>query len=218
MIRSSFAATAAVIAALAFAPPAATHPHVFIDTRIAFVIGEGGTLDGLDITWRFDAFLTLFSLAEESIAPDAEGALEPADAEHMARVYADWQPTFDGFAKLTVDGRAAALAPPERFSARLVDGELEIGFSRALAAPASLIGTKAEIAVYEETYYYAVTVAEAPKIIGHADGCKATLNPFKRDASTAKLQVTLFELGREETPSIEGVGALFADRIVLTCE
>ena len=41
--------------------------------------------------------------------------------------------------------------------------------------------------------------------------------PFNPDIELAALQTTLFELSREETPDIENVGALFADRIVMTC-
>lgn len=218
MNRSAFAALAALLATLAAAPPVSAHPHVYVDTRIGFIFGEGRTLEALEVSWRFDAYLTLYSLAEEDIAPNAEGGLDPAAAEHMARVYADWQPSFDGFAKLALDGAVVPLGRPEDFTARLVDGELEIAFRRALPEPAPLGSVRAEVAVYEETYYYAATVADEPTISGDADGCAATLNPYQPTSMLSALQSTLFDLGREETPSIESVGALFADRIELECE
>lgn len=207
------------LASLAAAPQVQAHPHVFVDTSIAFVMEEPGALQALDITWRFDPMESLYILAAQGITPSVEGTLDAEARAKLSESYADWHPAFNGFARLSLGGAQVDLSAPRDVEADLVDGQLWIRFSRALPAPTSLHSqANAEVAVYEDTYFYAVTVGEQPTITGAGGDCAATLTPFDPDTQELVIiQTTLFELGREETPDIEGVGALFADRITLTC-
>ncbi len=215
MSRVSCLAPLIALLPLATAPPAKAHPHVFVDVTVDIRAGADETIEALSITWRFDPFETLYTLSAEGLVPAADGTLDEAGRRHLAASYANWHHGFDGFAELTAGGRRIDLGPPEDVTARLVDGRLEIAFTRAITPPVEIDG--AEIAVYEATYYYAATVAETPTLSGAASACGARLIPFEPDGRIAAVQTSLFELGREETPSVEGVGRLFADRIVLSC-
>lgn len=197
--------------------PAMAHPHVFVDARIGFVIDDDGMLAAIRVAWRFDPFHTLYILSFDGITPTAGGGLSAAAQADLARSYTDWQRGFDGFTKLSLGGEARALDAPTGAAARLRDGQLEISFTRALSEPAALAEATAEIAVYDASYYHAVSVAEPPEILASTTGCHATLVPFAPDAQTASTQSALSALEREETPSIADVGALFADRITLSC-
>ena len=73
------------------------------------------------------------------------------------------------------------------------------------------------MAFYESTYFFAFSVTQEPTLLGHAGRCTADVRPFRPDAEDAALQAMLARLSREETPDIENVGALFADRIVVRC-
>ncbi|MGF1553787.1 MAG: DUF1007 family protein [Paracoccaceae bacterium] len=217
MIRSRLIAAAVLLAALPMAPPAAAHPHVFVDAGVDFVLDDGRELEALEITWRFDAFETLYTLSAEGFAPDAEGRLDEAARRHLARQFGDWPDDFDGFERLKVAGETIALDRPSGLGVRLVDGRLEVRFTRRLPAPVALDDGEAEVSVYEATYYYAVSVAEAPSPTG-TEGCAARVIPFEPDARLSAMQTSLFDLGREETPAVADVGALFADRVVLACD
>ncbi|MEL7465901.1 MAG: DUF1007 family protein [Pseudomonadota bacterium] len=217
--RAAAAATVAlVLASLPAAKPATAHPHIYVDAEIGLAIADGGALTALQVVWRFDAFHTLFALAFDDIEPAADGGLSPEAEETLIRAYTRWERGFDGFAKLSRNGDPIGMEPPAEVSARLVDDQLEIAFVRDLTTPLPLSEAAAEIAVYDGTYYHAVTVAEAPKIMGAAAGCRAALAPFNPDERSSTLRAALADLGREETPAIEDVGALFADRIEISCD
>lgn len=197
---------------------ATAHPHVFVDARIDFVIDGGRMLEAISVTWRFDPFHTLYILSFDGITPTAGGDLSAEAQASLALSYTDWKRGFDGFAKLSLGSKPVALSAPVDVAARLVDGQLEISFIRALKETAVPAKAAVEIAVYDASYYHAVSIVEPPELIGNAPGCRTTLFPFEPSQKTASVQAALSTLEREEVPSIDDVGALFADRIILSCE
>ncbi|MEM6974143.1 MAG: DUF1007 family protein [Pseudomonadota bacterium] len=198
--------------------PATAHPHVFVDARIGLVVDEKARLEAIRVTWLFDAFHTLYILAFDGITPSPAGTLDAPARAQLARSYTDWQRDFDGFAKLSLAHEPVALDMPSDVGARLIGDRLEITFSRALAEPAALSEFSAEISVFDSSYYHAVSVAAPPTILGDARGCAAVLIPFESHTQTAEIRASLASLSREELPPIADIGALFADRIRLSCE
>ena len=206
-------------AALFGAPaPVRAHPHVFIDGGVDFVFREGTMLEALRVTWRYDEFETLYTLSSLGLAPNAEGGMDEEDRQELIRLLSDWPEDFDGSAHLSIAGEAIALDWPAELDARLVDGRLEMTFIRDLPSPMSLDGQDAEVAFYESTYFFAFKVTDAPQLVEAAAQCAATVTPFSPDSQTETLRAALSSLGREETPAMGDVGALFADRISVTCE
>ncbi|SDY79750.1 DUF1007 family protein [Citreimonas salinaria] len=215
------AAALALLAAavLAFTPaPARAHPHVFIDGGVDFVFRDGTALDALRVTWRYDEFETLYTLSSFGLALNTEGDLDEADRQTLIRLLSDWPEDFDGSAHLSIEGEAIELEWPTELDARMVDGRLEMTFIRKLPAPVSLDGQDAEVAFYESTYFFAFTVADEPQLLDAPAQCAATVIPFDPDGQTDALRSALAKLGREETPEMKNVGALFADRIAVTCD
>ncbi|MEM9782661.1 MAG: DUF1007 family protein [Pseudomonadota bacterium] len=209
----------ALLGVLVPMPPAEAHPHIFVDTEIGFVVGAGQVLEALQITWRFDAFHTLYTLAAEGIARDADGGLADADSAFLAEQYADWSPGFDGFAKLLSGGDSVALDTPAGLEVDLADDMLRVRFTRQVIEPIALAAGEAEISVYEGTYYYAATVAAMPEIHGEAAGCGVRMELFDpNNVELAAVQTSLMALSREETPENPSIGALFADRVFLACD
>ncbi|WP_420586854.1 DUF1007 family protein [Ruegeria sp.] len=197
---------------------AMTHPHVFVDARIDVGVDRRGMLQVIHVTWRFDQFHTLYILSFDGITPTEDGHLNPSDQEALSASYTDWQGGFNGFAKLLIDGALVALEPPSAVSARLQNDQLEISFSRVLSSPANLTDAKAEIEIYDATYYHDIAMAASPRILGDAQGCHASLLPFDPDSLTASAETALAELEKEQSSTVEDVGRLFADRITLSCE
>lgn len=197
--------------------PTLAHPHVFVDAQVDFVMDNRGALRALNVTWRFDLFHTLYILSFDGITPTEDGRLIPADQDALSAAYTDWQRGFDGFAKLFFDGTPIALAPPSAVSASLQNDQLQISFTRMLAKPVVSTDTKAEILIYDATYYHAITMAAPPRIRGEAQDCHATLIAFDPDRLSAFDRAALADLEKEQSPAVENVGRLFADRITLSC-
>ncbi|MFQ6549640.1 DUF1007 family protein [Aestuariibius sp. 2305UL40-4] len=205
------------MAAVLAAGPALSHPHVFVDGGVDFVFGNDQQIEALKVTWLYDEFETLYTLSVLELSLNDAGGLDEADRLELVRRLSDWPDDFDGSAHLSIEGEPVPLAWPEGLDARMVDGRLLITFTRPLEEPVKLAGRPAEVAFYESTYFFAFSVTNPPQLIGAADPCSATVIPNDPNDQPEELRATLAALGREETPGIANVGALFADRIMVTC-
>ncbi len=210
---------AAVLSAALTVPATAVlaHPHVFVDGGVDFVVTDRTKLEALEVTWLIDEFETLYLLSDYGLSLNEKGGLDEEDRLELIRLLGDWPEDFEGSAHLSVDGAGVALDLPTNLDARLVDGRLLATFTRRLATPVQLGKQHVEVAFYEATYYYAFFVTNRPKMVGRVGDCSARVIPFNADEQQAELQTALAKLGREETPDITDVGALFADRIVVQC-
>ncbi|MEM6905698.1 MAG: DUF1007 family protein [Pseudomonadota bacterium] len=195
----------------------AAHPHVYVDGGVSFILDAEKALTALEVTWRYDPFETLYTLSALQIVPQPDGTLTETDRGRIAAYMSDWPPSFSGSAHLTMDGAPVALDRPTGMEVALEDGNLVMTFRRALPDPLPMAGAEAEVATYEATYFFAFSVTELPKIHGAETACTAEVIPFDPTADLETVQVTLFALGREETPEVPDVGALFADRTILSC-
>ncbi|QEW23246.1 ABC-type uncharacterized transport system, periplasmic component (plasmid) [Paracoccaceae bacterium] len=215
-VRGALAVLALAVTTLA--APAHAHPHVFIDGGVDFVFGEGRTLEALNVTWLYDAFETLYILSSLDIVPDDDWTLSDEDRAKIEAEENAWAPDFKGASHLKVAGQNIDLSRPKGLRARLVEDRLLVTFRRDLARPVDLSGSAAEVAFYESTYFYAFAATHPPDVVGGSGDCTTHVTPFDADTQLAGVQKTLATLGREETPSIDDVGALFADRIAISCE
>lgn len=211
----------AVAAALALPLPAAAHPHVWIAAEAAFAIDAEGRLERVRITWVYDAFTSLYMVGALGIDTDADQRMTEADAAAVIADQLTWPADFAGDAHLTVAGSGVALGPPENATARFTDlGEIAIAFDRPLADPMRP-GTGGEAAIlklYDPSYFFTYDIVAEPELVGGASGCALDrLPPDAQGRDLSALAVRLSELGRDETPDEEGVGAFFAERLVLAC-
>ena len=200
-----------------FAVPVHSHPHVFVDGGVDFVLGDGSTLEALRVTWLYDEFETLYILSSNGLSLTPDGGLNEEDRQSLTRLQSDLPSDFAGSAHLSVAGEPVALGRPKGLDADIVDGRLHVTFTRDLLEPLDLRASTAEVAFYEATYFYAFAVTDTPQLEGDALGCAATVIPFDPDTQDTALQAALAKLSREETPDAEEIGAFFADRIVLQC-
>ena len=206
------------LAALAMAAPLTSvdaHPHVFVDGGIDFVVDDN-ILSALQVTWRYDAFETLYILASHGLSLNDNGDLDDADLQTLIRQRSEFPPDFDGSAHLTVDGAAVPLEWPSGFDAQLAERRLEVTFTRELEQPIELTVGAIEVAFYESTYFFDFSITDSPDVIGGWT-CTANVIPFTPDPDDAALMAVLAKLNREETSDIENVGVTFADRITLEC-
>ena len=205
--------TVSLASALALsAAPALAHPHVFVDARAGFVLGDGA-LTGLRITWLYDAFTTLVLYDQLDLDHDRDGKLNAQDLERVAHGETDWAPDYEGDTYLWVGGTKEPLGRPQNGVARMVGDRVEVSFDLPLATAQPLEGVAASLKLYDPGYYYAYTVVGAA-----ADRCEAQVVPFQPDAAERALQEELNALSQEEMPEDPMIGARFADEIALTCD
>lgn len=201
--------------ALALAPGLArAHPHVFIDGGVDFLFDAEGRLDRLRVTWIYDPLTSLIML--EDLAIPADAPLDAAARARLAAYQTEWIPGFDGDSYLRRDDASVRLSGPLAPDATLRDGRAVISFERRLAEPFHPEG-ETVVEMYDPTYFTAYLVTEAPRLEGAPAGCAAQVEGFTPTGPLMALQQSLSALGTDEDPEDAEVGALFADKVRLTC-
>ncbi len=203
---------------LLLAGQASAHPHVFIDGGVDFRFGPDAKLEALEVSWRYDEFETLYTLSAQGLELNDAGGLDEEDRLALVRQLSEWPEDFDGSAHPVVDGVAIPLEWPSDLDAHLVDGRLQLTFVRRLSTPLDMQGREIDVSFHESTYFFAFSVTDQPDLFGDPGPCSARVVDFDPDSNSDELAKTLAKLGREETPEIANVGALFADRIVVRCD
>jgi ABC-type uncharacterized transport system substrate-binding protein len=206
-----------VAACVLGAGPAAAHPHVFIDSGVGFVFDAEGRVEALEITWVYDPLASLFMLEDLGIAAVEDAELTAGERERLAAYQTEWIEGFEGDSYLYEAGARVGLSGPQAATAALVDGgKVAISFRRALAAPLKP-GAETVVKLYDPTYFTAYFVTLPVTLEGAPEGCAARVAPFEPDTSLAALQQSLMSLGIDETPEDPDIGALFADKVFVTC-
>ncbi len=217
ILRSAAHLVLAMIVLAGLVRETAAHPHVFVDGKVDFVFDDAGTLTALDVTWRYDLFETLYVLSSLNVVPNPDGSLTPEDRSKLIENEMKWPDGFDGATHLSIDGQDQSLSGPDALDVEILDDNLVVHFRRHLDDPTMIEARAVEIAFYEATYYYAFSLVDDPNLNNGPKTCMVETVPFDPDTGLIALQATLASLGREETPTINNVGALFADRILLDC-
>lgn len=197
---------------------AGAHPHIFIDGGVDFRFDDQGRLEALRITWIYDPLNSLFMLEELGLPVDAP--IPPADRPRLAAYQTEWIEGFDGDSYLHHDGARIGLSGPLDAEGEVRDGQVVISFLRRVETPFRPDETTV-VEVYDPTYFTAYAVTDPPRIEGPAgaptEDCRTEVVPYVPTAPLAALQQRLLEIPIDEEP--EGTpGALFAERVRLTCD
>ncbi|MEJ5218593.1 DUF1007 family protein [Cognatishimia sp. D5M38] len=215
--KSLFRSFLAAATILAGSYTVRAHPHVFVDGGFDFVVSEAKQFTAIRVTWRYDAFETLYMLSEMnvSLAPSLE--LSDSERELVEATLSSFPPDFDGSVHISLDGSPVALQDPRNLTARMIGDRLEITFLRDLKVPVGLRGQKFNIGFYERTYFFAFSLSDIPDFGRAADHCSYQVTPYDTSAQSDEVLQELEKLGREETPEDSNIGATLADRMVVSC-
>ncbi len=213
-VSGKFAALvlAVLLAVSAPAPHAHAHPHVWIDLKTELVFSPEAKITGLTIDWTFDELYTAFIIEDVGGAK----ALDDEKLTGIGRKNLANLREYNYFAEFLVDGAAQEFATPETFDVGLRDGRLWMRFTVPLAAPVTPNGKRISYAVYDPSYYVSILHGSARDAALPADapaGCEIALeepNPSSESLSLAQ------SLDRMDIAP-QSYGALFAERIRLTC-
>lgn len=219
LIRSMLGAVVGLAMTTAAPSPSHAHPHVFVDAGVEFVLDDRERVQGVRITWTFDAFVSLYIVEEQGLDRDGDGVLTRQEAKTVAEKSIEWETDFDGDMFLSAGSEDLALSAPRDPTARYDGGRLSLTFHRDLKAPVPASAAPVVARIYDPTYFIAYSASERRSSVRNASGaCRVDVTPFEATPALFDLQTTLAALSREETPDQQNVGALFADVVTLTCE
>jgi polyphosphate kinase len=206
----------------AAAPPAAAHPHIFIDTSLEFLFNAEGQVTAVRVAWVYDDFTSMLYLSDRAMDPDADGKLTAEEEAALAGFDMAWDADYAGdlFLLDGVEGAPVSLGRPADWSARVFGGRIISTHVRPLEVP-FVPGNRPLVAqVFDPTYYTSYTILGTPLLTGRAD---CTVQVFEPDLGAAErvLQEALAEYTADQTGLVEQdfphVGAVFAEEARVTC-
>ena len=196
------------------ATPLSAHPHSWIDIKVSVQFDGEGRVAALKEIWLFDEVYTAFIL-DGVKRPSGEILKKIAD-----RIMVNLTPYGYFTHPAAVNGDRLKAGGVADVGAVLHDGKrFELDFTVRLAEPAVADGFS--YSVYDPTYYIemlhaegggAVTLEQAPPSCGYR---LVKPNP----SMEAVLRASSLDRAAQapETDGADGLGALFAERIVLQC-
>ena len=176
MIRRALAAAALILSVLIDAGPAAAHPHVFIENKMAFVF-DAGKVTALRLTWVFDDVFSDSLLMQ--FDADGDGTFDALESKAVGEGVLPNLKMFHYFTYVFVDGKQLDPIDPADFVAS-VDDKRIVTFQMKVPLPQPVDPRAAALAaeIYDSEYYVQVDLAQQdPVSLENADGvpCGATV-------------------------------------------
>lgn len=183
MIPRLVAAAALLPMLGAVAMPAAAHPHVFIDNRVAFVF-DAGKVTALRVHWVFDEIFSDDLLNQ--FDADGDGKFDGLESKAVGEGTLPNLKQFHYFTYVWVDGRQLDPVDPIDFVAS-ADASRVVTFAMSVPLPAPVDPRTQALAteIYDREYYVQVELAQQdPVALENADGvpCGATVRDDHENA------------------------------------
>jgi ABC-type uncharacterized transport system substrate-binding protein len=206
---------AALVPALC-ATGAAAHPHIFVDAGLKLLRGTEGQVIAVEVTWRYDELYSLMLAEDFGLDPDYDLQLTEAEVEATLGFDLNWSGGFSGGLTLRQADAELGLGEPEPVSLRMLEtGQIETTHRRAVlgAQPGGLVAQ-----IYDPEFYIAFEMI-LPVTVADAHDCTVALIRADLDAAYAGLEAALDEIGGTVAAedNFPAVGALFADRVEISC-
>jgi len=174
LIRRAVAASA-LLSIFAVAP-AAAHPHVFIENKVAFVF-DAGKVTALRLTWVFDDVFSDSLLMQ--FDADGDGTFDDLESKAVGEGVLPNLKMFHYFTYVFVDGKQLDPIDPADFVASVDDKRIvTFRMKVPLPQPADPRSAALSAEIYDSEYYVQVDLAQQdPVTLENADGapCSATL-------------------------------------------
>lgn len=206
-----------LLANLFVASSALSHPHMFMDTTAGFKLDGNNQLKSIVLRFVVDELNTTYTIATLDLDKDGDGKFSVEDKNKVATSVIKGFAHYDYFTYLQNGQKNVPLKAPTYSTVDFVNGQLVIAMEIFLRDQIAVSGKTFTLKLYDPTYFTEVTIKETPRIIGGSKQCRVKLDKAIPDENSSKLQTLLAKLSREETPELENVGALFADKTRLAC-
>ena len=148
-LRTTSALVVAASVAL-MAPPAAAHPHVFVDAQAEIVFDDQQRLAEIHHAWKFDPAFSEFAI--QGLDADSDGELSAAELEPLAEINVTSLREYEFFSYLTIGTERAALLPPKKYWLEYQSSRLTLFFTLPLEEP-TLVASHAMLEVFDREYF-----------------------------------------------------------------
>lgn len=210
------AVAAASLCAVAFSPErVSSHPHAWIDIKVDVLFDDDGRAVGLREHWLFDEFYTAFALEGLGVAGRTEPSQEMLD--EIVRLNVTNLADFNYFTDVLYGEDKVTFAEASDTIGSMQDQRLVMSFVVPFADGLDLSEQLLTYSVYDPTYYIEMLHAaiDAPIALeGAPEGCSHEVlapNPTMEAISLATA------IDRAPTTN-DGLGALFAEQVVVQCD
>ena len=165
------------------ASPAAAHPHVFIENKVAFIF-DAGKVTALRLDWVFDDIFSDSLLSQ--FDADGDGTFDELESKAVGEGVLPNLKMFHYFTYVWVDGKQLDSIDPTDFVAH-ANGDRIVAFQMKVPLPQPVDPRTAALAaeIYDREYYVQVDLAQQdPVQLENADGvsCGATVRDDTENA------------------------------------
>lgn len=172
----------AVLGALAAAPQAAAHPHVWIDNTATFAFA-GGKIAAIKLRWVFDEIFSASIIQQFDKNKDRKFDAEEVKALEKG-AFSNLQ-TFGYFTYVTVDDKPVPTVRVTGFTAAIEKDQLVYEFTVPLDAPVDPLRQGFTFSVYDLEYFVELDMGNGAATRYEGDAgikCRASVaeNPGKR--------------------------------------
>jgi ABC-type uncharacterized transport system substrate-binding protein len=198
------------LAGLAFAAPAAAHPHVWVKVTSELIYAADGSVTGIRQHWEFDDMF--FAFAVQGLSGQVKGQFTRAELAPTAKENIKSLKDTNYFTYATADGAKLAFAdPPPDYWLDYRDAILTLNFTLPFQQPVKAKNLKVEI--YDPTYFIDFEFAKGMPVhlVGSPAPCTGTVE-WPRELTYAE--------GKKLSDNPEAAtnwGANFANKIVVKC-
>jgi ABC-type uncharacterized transport system substrate-binding protein len=212
-IRLHLLAGAVAALALAFAPKAQAHPHVWVTVKSEVLFSPDGKVAALRYVWTFDDMYSAF--ATQGLDKNNDGKYSREELTELAEVNVTSLEEFNYFTVAKNGGDKLALGKPKDYWLQMDKDILSLHFTLPLMQPTAQ--KDFSVAIFDPNFFVDLSFPEGAKVelIGAPAGCAAqAIRPQGADTAASKLSESFFE---NLSASAE-FGSQFASRIVLRCK
>ena len=204
---------AGLVGLMAFAAPAAAHPHVYVTMVSELMYAADGSVTGVRHAWTFDDMFSTFAL--QGLEQKEKGKFSREELAPLAEVNVTSLKEYDFFTYAQADGNKPGFNDAKDYWLEYKNEVLVLHFTLMFKKP---VKTKAlDLEVYDPNYFvdFKFVDKDAVKLTGAPATCKASVVGPK-DMSVAqgkKLSESLFS----QPNSTQNWGAEFSSKIAVKC-
>lgn len=194
------------------------HPHVFVDTGLAFHFDPEGRLTEVEVTWAYDEFYSLLVTEDMELDSDFDGKLTAEEQATLTGFDMQWIEGFNGDLEINQGEKALRLSRPRDYTAILKDGRVITTHFRNVEG-ASAGGPAFEVKPYDRTYYTAYDVT-LPVTVHGTKGCRSRVQMPDLNKGLMAVRDELAALDADTDPDDAGlpnIGADLASTVIVTC-
>lgn len=201
-----------------FASPLSAHPHIFVNTGLAFLVDDQNRLTHVQVTWEYDELFSLLITEDMGLDGDYDGVLTPAELETLTGFDANWIQGYNGDLVGEIDGVPLALSRPLSPTAAFSDGKITSTHLREVAGTPKVSGL-VMFKPFDPTYYTAYDVG-LPVFVKGNDDCNTEMVVPDIEGAMAMLQAEISAMPEDydmEAAGLGDIGETFARRIEVIC-